>query len=68
MIDTKGTKSAKKGKDFWFFTHLIVPLNKVGCISTIKINVILFCIVFNLHYLCNAFNIELWEIAANIST
>ena len=37
-----------------YCVHLIVPLAspKVGCASTIKIKLILFCIVFGFHYLC----------------
>ena len=39
-----------------YFAQLALPLDKVGCISTIKIKVfgLLFCIVFDLHYLCTA--------------
>ena len=41
---------------FWFSPRLFVPLAtpKIGCISKIKINADLFCILLDLHYLCSA--------------
>ena len=39
---------------FLFYLKFVVPLDKVRCISTIKMKKVpfLFCIVFDLQYLC----------------
>ena len=35
-----------------FNRNFALSFYKLGCISTIKIKRVLFCIVFDLHYLC----------------
>ena len=56
--DRRHLNNTKSNKFVLYCVRFALSLNKRGCISTIQNQTSLFCIVFDLHYLCKKYNKE----------